>query len=74
LGQELLKDLAEDIARWWKTRKYLGSEAEAALTEFKQNLELGGYVFRADALLAPEEDVLDINLNSEVGPRLYPAD
>lgn len=68
-GQELLRDLAEDIAKWWKGK---GSfDVKDVLTKFVQSLELDGYAFRGDALLAPEEDVLDAKEQSGVLQDLY---
>jgi len=71
VGQELLKDLAEDLAKWRKDRTYVSPEVGVVVTEFLQNLELDGYVFRADALLAPEEGVVDAKEQSGVLQDLY---
>jgi hypothetical protein len=59
LGQELLRNLAKDVAKWWKSWTHIPSDVEDVLARFPSSLELDGYVFRGEALLAPEEDVLD---------------
>jgi hypothetical protein len=71
LGQELLRELVEDIAKWWKGAGDLGSYVREVLMKLLQSLELDGYVFRGDALLAPEEDVLDAKEQSGVLQDLY---
>jgi hypothetical protein len=71
LGQELLRDLAEDIAKWWKGAGDAGSHVREDLTKFFQTLELDGYAFHGDTLLAPEEDVLDAKEQSGVLQDLY---
>ncbi len=71
LGQELLRALAKDIAKLWKSRRFAPSDARDILPEFLRSLDLDGYVFRGDALLAPEEDVLDAKEQSGVLQDLY---
>ena len=71
LGQELLKDLAEDVAKWWKGAGDPGSRVGEVLTKFFQSLELDGYAFHGEALLAPEEDVLDAREQGGVLQDLY---
>jgi hypothetical protein len=71
LGQELLRKLAEDVARWGKDRTYVASGVEVVIREFKQNLELDGYAFRGDTLLAPEDAVLEVKDQSGVLQDLY---
>jgi len=46
-------------------------DGKNVVTKFHQSLELDGYVFRGDALLAPEEDVLDAKEQSGVLQDLY---
>jgi len=62
LGQELLRRLAEDLAKRSKGR---------VDPKFLQSLEFDGYIFRGDDLLAPEEDVLDAEEQSGVLQDLY---
>jgi hypothetical protein len=71
LGQELLKDLAEDLAKRWKAATYMVSDVKGALTEFHSSLELDGYAFRGEALLVPEEALLDAKEQSGVTQDLY---
>jgi hypothetical protein len=70
LGQQLLRDLAEDITKQWKARDRWGS-VKHLLDQLYPSLELDGYVFRGDVLLAPEEDVLDVKEESGVLQDLY---
>jgi len=67
----LLQDLAEDVATWRKGVDYWSADARDALTKFLQSLELDGFGFRGDALLAPEEDVLDAKEQGGVLQDLY---
>lgn len=67
LGQQLLRDLAEDTARLLEGYK----STLSSLDQFKKSLELDGYVFRGDVLLSPEEEVLDVKEESGVLRELY---
>jgi hypothetical protein len=49
----------------------VGSGVRDVITDFPSSLELDGYVFRGDALLAPEEDVLDAGEQGGVLQDLY---
>ena len=40
LGQELLRDLAEDLARWWKDATYVTSDVKDALIKFPSSSSL----------------------------------
>ena len=71
LGQELLRDLAEDLTSWWKQATYVRSDVNDVLARLRSSLELDGYIFRGDALLAPEEDVLDAKEQGGVLQDLY---
>lgn len=73
LGQQFLKELAEDIFKFWaqKKQEWLGREIADTLAKSRQNLELDGYAFRGDTLLAPEEDVLDVKEETGVLQDLY---
>jgi hypothetical protein len=64
LAQELLRHLAEDLAKWWRGVRH--TDVRDDLKELLRSLELDGYAFRGDALLAPEEDVLDAKEQSGV--------
>ena len=70
-GQELLKDLAGCFAKLSKSTDYVPSRVRDSLPQLLQNLELDGYIFRGDDLLAPEEDVLDAKEQSGVLQELY---
>lgn len=67
LGQKLLKDLAEDIA------KHQQGDVDGAspLGQLVQSLELDGYVFRNNVLLTPEADVLEVEEETGVLQHLY---
>jgi len=67
LGQELLRDLAEDVSKLSKDRGYV----KDGLTELVRSLELDGYIFRGDTLLTPEEGVLDAREQGGVLEGLY---
>jgi hypothetical protein len=67
LGQELLKNLARDIARLLKK----SHDASGIRGQMLQSLELDGYMFQEDVLLAPEEDVLDVKEESGLLQGLY---
>jgi hypothetical protein len=61
LGQQLLAALAVDLIGHWKNRKreYSDKDVDEVIRNLTANLELDGYTFRGDTLLAPETDVLD---------------
>lgn len=61
LGQQHLKDLAEDLVEYWhdRPRGYSDRDIDGVINNLKRGLELDGYVFRGRTLLAPESDVLD---------------
>jgi hypothetical protein len=62
LGQEHLKNLAEDLIEHWRSREREYGEKEEidpVIVKLKAGLELDGFVFRGKVLLAPEADVLD---------------
>jgi hypothetical protein len=73
LGQEYLRELAEDILNEWssETDSYSREKIESKITNLKKNLELDGYKYSDGRLLTPESDVLDIKEESGVLESLF---
>ena len=72
LGQEFLRDLAEDVIAWWDKRDAAATyQRPRTSQECIQSLELDGYSFRGETLLAPETDVLDAKEEGGVLRDLY---
>lgn len=71
LGQQYLQQLAEAIVNHWDTRSYVGSNVQETLSRCRKKLELDGFVFSGQRLLAPEEDVLDAKEEAGVLEQLY---
>jgi hypothetical protein len=67
LGQRYLADLAKDILTYWNTdcTDQVKRRTFDAVKGLLRNLELDGYVYRDSRLLAPEQDILDVQ--EEVG-------
>jgi hypothetical protein len=73
LGQELIKELAEDIIRRWEAGRdisALGAVAET-LSKCQKSLQLDGYVLRGETLLVPEAEVLEVPEETGVLRGLY---
>ena len=73
LGQQLLRDLAQDLIGHWNGRQrgYSDREIDGILDRLRAGLELDGYQFREGKLLAPESDVLDAREQGGVLQTLY---
>jgi hypothetical protein len=72
LGQNYLRDLAEDILSVFDNMgTYQKQRIETSITELKRSLELDGYIYRDGKLLASESDVLDAQEEQGVLEGLY---
>lgn len=62
LGQKYLTDLAQDILNYWHNdySDHFKKETNGLIDELLKSLELDGYVYQDSRLLAPEDDVLDV--------------
>ncbi len=78
LGQDYLRDLAEDILtewfnKWKEGPEYSRPEIGNHVGELLSSLELDGYVYLDSRLLSPESDVLDVQEETGVLQSLYAA-
>lgn len=74
LGQEYLRNLAEDVLTWFENEadpKYERPSYKPKIEQLIKSLELDGYLWREKKLLAPNEDVLDLRETSTVLNSLY---
>ena len=74
LGQEYLRNLAEDVLSWYENEaetKYEKPGYKPKIEQLIKSLELDGYLWRDKKLLAPNEDVLDLRETTGVLNSLY---
>jgi hypothetical protein len=68
LGQRYLEELAEDaLQRWANAKQYMSDKVEP----IRRSLELDGYEFKDNTLLAPEQDVIDAQEEASVIRSLF---
>lgn len=70
LGQQVLRDLAEDVLNSWSKDSGAYSN-ENWVTKLRASLELDGYRYKDSRLLPPESDVLDAQEEAGVLDELY---
>lgn len=75
LGQEYLRNLAEDILQYYESCKgaYERQKRDGAWPELLRSLELDGYAYRDGRLCMPESDVLDVEEETGLLRHLYEA-
>ncbi len=74
LGQEYLRNLAEDVLSWYENEaetEYEKPGYKPKIDQLIKSLELDGYLWRDKKLLAPNEDVLDLRETTGVLNSLY---
>lgn len=73
LGQRYLKELAEDILKYWSQRvgEYGYNDRLETINELRRSLELDGYELKGSQLLAVETEILDTEEEMGVLQDLY---
>ena len=73
LGQEYLRNLAEDMLQWFaaETEHWSLDDMRETVTAMQRQLELDGYIYRDGRLLSPESDVVDTQEAAGVLETLY---
>lgn len=74
LGQAYLANLAEDILNYWHNDYASFYKKDTRqIGELTKRLELDGYIYKNSRLLAPEEDVLDVQEETGLLETLFSA-
>jgi len=75
LGQRYIRDLAEDVLGSWETEAnpYFKEDAATLASSLTRQLELDGYAFVDGKLLAPEQDVINVDQEVSLLKQLYTA-
>lgn len=73
LGQVYLHNLGEDILSYWvhQSAESIQAQTDSLQKNLLRHLELDGYVYTQDRLLAPEKDVIDTEQEASLLRTLY---
>lgn len=73
LGQEYLRNLAEDMLQWYRKEQeaWRKDKLHEPVATMQRQLEIDGYIFRDGKLLSPESDVLDTQEEAGILATLY---
>jgi hypothetical protein len=74
LGQQYLRNLAEDILNSWYNEWSVKTSppiSEDRIQQLLHSLELDGYSYKDERLLSPEEDVLNVEAETTLLENLY---
>ncbi len=73
LGQQYLRNLAEDYLNWYESEdeEWVAKSYRNTYDKVLQRLEIDGYLYRQGELLVPEPDVVDVEAESSLLRSLF---